>query len=66
MSVAELHEQKTEMDQVREWRREELTRAGYPDDIAGEIAGRFDIDLHAAVGLLRQGCSPDIASRILL
>lgn len=67
MAAAELTQEITEGERVQAWRREELERAGYPRELAGEIAGRFDIDLHTAVALVReQGCAPDIAARILL
>lgn len=52
------------MDEVRAWRRETLARAGYPDELAGEIA-ESDADLHQAVELLAQGCSPELAAQIL-
>jgi hypothetical protein len=67
MAAAELTQQITEGERVQAWRQEELERAGYPRELAAELAGRFDIDLHTAVGLVReQGCAPDIAARILL
>lgn len=48
------------------WRREQLAGAGYCQEQADAIAGRFDVDLHTAVGLLRQGCAMKTALRILL
>jgi hypothetical protein len=56
----------TELDRIREWRKKELERGGYGPEQAAELAARHDIDLHLAVGLLQQGCSPDLALRILL
>jgi hypothetical protein len=57
----------TEGERVQAWRFEELERAGYPRELAEELAERVDIDLHHAVSLVReQGCPPDIAARILL
>jgi hypothetical protein len=47
------------------WRVEQLEQAGYDDDLAHEIAGRPDIDLHHAVALTRAGCPPATAFRIL-
>jgi hypothetical protein len=35
-------------------------------DLAVEIAGRHDIDLHNAVDLLEAGCPLDLALRIIL
>lgn len=67
MAAAELTQQISEGDQVQAWRQEELERAGYPRELAGELAGRFDVDLHYAVALVReQGCAPEIAAQILL
>jgi hypothetical protein len=67
MAAAELTQEITEGERVQAWRQEELERAGYPRELASEIAGRFDVDLHTAVALVReQGCAPDIAARILL
>lgn len=48
------------------WRYEELVRAGYPEREAMVLSDRVDIDLHRAVELLRCGCSPNTAIRILL
>jgi hypothetical protein len=39
--------------------------AGYPLPLAGRIAGT-ETDLHRAVELLEQGCSPATAAEILL
>ena len=55
-----------ELDRVTRWRFDELVRAGYDDDDALEIACRLDIDLHAAIELMRQGCPSRIAARITL
>jgi hypothetical protein len=67
MAAAELTQQISEGDRVQAWRQEELERAGYPRELASELAGRFDVDLHHAVALVReQGCSPEIAAKIFL
>lgn len=51
---------------VEAWRADQLLRAGFPDAIALELAGRFDVDLHRAVDLvLEHGCAPELAARIL-
>jgi hypothetical protein len=47
------------------WRLEQLEQAGYDDDLAHEIAGRSDIDLHRAIKLCSLGCPPETAFRIL-
>ena len=56
----------SELTQVERWRIGELERAGYDSRAAMTIAARHDVDLHRAVDLLRQGCSPDLALKILL
>jgi len=56
----------TERERIERWRSEELERAGYPPAAAAEVAGRLDVDLHLAVELLEQGCSAELALRILL
>jgi len=50
---------------VQSWRMHVLIEAGYPIELAEPIADS-DADLHEAVQLLDQGCSPDVAARILL
>jgi hypothetical protein len=59
-------QEQTELQQIEHWRRERLELAGYPPAAAAELAGRHDIDLHDAVGLLERGCPVDLAVRILL
>jgi hypothetical protein len=56
----------TEIERIERWRAEALERAGYAPDAAAEIAARLDVDLHMASDLLAQGCSQDLALRILL
>jgi hypothetical protein len=56
----------TEIERIERWRAEALERAGYSPDAATEIAARLDVDLHLASDLLAQGCSQDLALRILL
>jgi len=67
MSRTELHVlEDTELGKIERWRAEELERAGYGTQSAGRLAARHDIDLHLAVTLLAQGCSPELATKILL
>ena len=54
------------IEPVEGWRLEQLIDAGYSVDLAVEIAPRVDVDLHQAVELIRRGCTPDTAARILL
>jgi len=51
---------------VLEWRAETLRRAGFDSDAALELAFTQHVDLHAAVGLVKRGCPPATALRILL
>jgi hypothetical protein len=55
-----------EAELVRSWRLEELERAGYAADQASELADLMYVDLHRATDLLRGGCSPELAFRILV
>ena len=56
----------SEQERIERWRAEELERAGYEPSAASLLAGRSDVDLHYAIDLLRNGCEPDLALRILL
>jgi hypothetical protein len=67
MSAAELETLFTsEIDRIESWRHAELKRAGYDPESALVIAASHDVDLHAAVNLLRRGCSVELALQILL
>lgn len=66
MPTADAVLQPTEQEVVERWRAQELERAGYPEYYANELAARPDVDLHAAINLLRRGCEPKLAARILL
>jgi hypothetical protein len=61
-----LAERITDGDPVRHWRFEQLARAGYPTSDALVLSGRGQVDVHAAVELLRRGCQPSLAVAILL
>jgi hypothetical protein len=65
MAAAETQD-RTELDQVESWRRQELERAGYGVAAARELALRHDVDLHAAIALLENGCPAEVAVQILL
>lgn len=56
----------TEQERITRWRAEELERAGYDLTAAAELAASLEVDLHAAISLVKRGCSPDLALRILL
>jgi hypothetical protein len=66
MNAAAELEVRDETELVEAWRAEQLEMAGYGAQAAAEIAMRFDVDLHKAVGLLTQGCPADLALKILL
>ena len=67
MAAADLEiREETEMQRIESWRSEELERAGYSREQAATIAARHDVDLHVAVDLVRNGCTPDLALLILL
>jgi hypothetical protein len=66
MSSATLVDEIGEADAVRRWRLEALTRAGYSPYDALVPSDRREVDLHLAGRVLRQGCPPDVALRILL
>ena len=55
----------TELDRVERWRTAELMRVGFPGDDAVALAARLDVDLHEAIELVRRGCPPELAVRIL-
>jgi hypothetical protein len=67
MSAAELQTlYSSEIDRIERWRHEELERAGYDPESALVLSASHDVDLHAAVNLLRRGCSVELALQILL
>ena len=55
----------TETERVERWRTAELMRVGFPGDDAVALAARTDVDLHEAIQLIKRGCPPDLAVRIL-
>jgi hypothetical protein len=54
-----------ELVRIEAWRFSSLLKAGYPADIAELLAQRTEVDLHHAIELLEQGCTADLAIRIL-
>jgi hypothetical protein len=54
-----------EQAKVHGWRMHVLIEAGYPVELADRLA-ESDADLHSAVGLVEQGCTPETAVQILL
>ena len=66
MEAVQPEDVKIEEELVVNWRMTELVRAGYPDGAAFEVAMRLHIDLHEELDLMRRGCPPDTAVRILV
>jgi hypothetical protein len=65
MSETDTAEAPSERAKVESWRLHVLMEAGYPLPLAERIAAT-ETDLHRAVELLEQGCSPATAAEILL
>ena len=65
MNTAEHEIIETELDRVERWRTAELLRVGFAGDYAVALAARLEIDLHEAIELVRRGCPPELAVRIL-
>ena len=55
-----------EAAEVLAWRFDALCRTGYDLDAAAVLAANVEVDLHDAVDLVRRGCPPALAARILL
>ena len=66
MSTADLAYTETEEQRIESWRMEALERAGYDRRAAAILACRKDVDLHQAMSLIANGCTPELALRILL
>jgi hypothetical protein len=50
---------------VVNWRRLELIQCGFPRSLAARVARDERYDLHQLIELVEQGCTPDLAVRIL-
>lgn len=48
------------------WRIEQLIAVGFDSDAAFVLALDRNVDLHEAIELVRRGCSPQTAFRILV
>jgi len=51
--------------QILDWRFEQLLRVGYERRQAHVLSHRVEVDLHQAVDLVLNGCSPELAFKIL-
>jgi hypothetical protein len=59
-------ERESEERQIIEWRFDQLCRAGFDVETALDVAIALRVDLHDAQELVRHGCTPPLAARILL
>jgi hypothetical protein len=60
-----LEPEQDERAKVQSWRLHVLIEAGYPIEVAEQLA-ESDADLHAAVQLVDDGCAAEVAAKILL
>lgn len=47
------------------WREQRLRSAGFPADVAQQLAGEPEVDVHKLLELVDRGCPPHLAVRIL-
>jgi hypothetical protein len=52
-------------DDVFAWRRSQLVRSGFSQQLAGRVADDGQYDLHRVIELVERGCPPELALRIL-
>ena len=57
--------QVNEAADVLAWRFDHLCRGGFDIESAAVLASNVEIDLHDALELVRRGCEPQTAIRIL-
>ena len=56
---------RTAEDQIVDWRRRLLCRAGFPPPVAGALARDGRYDLHALIELTERGCPPALRTGYL-
>ncbi len=66
MTARQLEQQALTIDDVIDWRFEQLVEAGYPPHKAWMLAEHRHVDLHQAVELLKRDCPAELALSILL
>lgn len=68
MQVNDTHHRRRTPEEraIVSWRLDQLMRAGFALAEARIVATHRDVDLHAALDLVRRGCPPATALRILL
>jgi len=52
-------------DELITWRRGVLEDAGFPSELAQQLAEQSNCDLHRLLNLVDRGCPPSLAARIL-
>ena len=57
--------QHEDVEAVVNWRQAELVQCGFPRQLAARVARDERYDLHQLIELVHEGCSPDLAVRIL-
>ena len=60
-----LREQTASSEQLAEWRRLRLLRAGFSKSLASVVAEDERYDVHELLALRDRGCDPALAVRIL-
>jgi hypothetical protein len=63
--MEKLQAPQSETERVTLYREEVLYHAGYPLELAEQLAKNDYVNLHLAVQLVEQGCDPKLAERIL-
>ena len=65
-TVASSQRQESVASQVLHWRTDQLRKLGFEPEDAALLAAQPDVDIHRARHLIRRGCPPKTALRILL
>jgi len=66
VSPTEVEQREAAVEEILDWRFEQLLRVGYARRQARVLSRRLEVDLHQAVDLVRRGCAHDLALQILL
>ena len=53
------------VDEVADWRRDQLVGSGFAADLAAKLACDPRFDVHALIEFVERGCRTDLAARIL-
>ena len=66
VSPTEVEQRESAVEEILDWRFEQLLHVGYERRQARVLSRRREVDLHQAVDLVRRGCPHDLALLILL